>query len=383
MLYDGLIITGTRGSGKSSLVRKLSSESDCWEQVQAVTTRKKRADDGDGEYEYISEEEMADLIDDGQLLVTTEYGGRQYGIRNTDLRQVKDRCRIPILIVSPDTLESFSNSEWLTIFVDAHDHVLDRRLRVRDQRNCEDTNDQRDRDRVFRSRALYVLENRTLEKSAELVRALWNYKESSGVLSKRIVKLMICCGMLLEDAKNGSVKGASYDLLLGDEYFYGGRIRYLDHRNPILVVEPYDYAIVTSHERAVLPRDICGRFDLSVSLFCQGIILSNGPQVDPGFSGPLFCLLFNTSSSPVFLRRRQHYCTIEFHKLIEPTDPYEGRYLGKTLLEYLPTNAARGAINELKKELERVRRQGERVQNLSLAMLSIVLALIAVWIAFQ
>lgn len=63
----------------------------------------------------------------------------------------------------------------------------------------------------------------------------------------------------------------------------------------------------------------------------------------------MFCLLLNTSSSPVLLKRRQHYATLEFHKLVEPMYSYGGQYQAKNLLHYLPSNAARGAINELKK----------------------------------
>jgi deoxycytidine triphosphate deaminase len=194
---------------------------------------------------------------------------------------------------------------------------------------------------------------------------------------------MIKCNCLLQRANLKNVSGASYDLSLGDEYFYGGRIRKLSGESPILLIEPYDYAIVTSSEIADMPRDISSRFDLSVSLFCQGIILSNGPQVDPGFRGPLFCLLFNTSSSPVLLKRGQHYATLEFHKLLGPTYVYRGLYQEKTLIDYLPGNTARGAINELKKEIDAVRTGSQRLQNLILSVLSLILALIAVLIAFR
>jgi deoxycytidine triphosphate deaminase len=194
---------------------------------------------------------------------------------------------------------------------------------------------------------------------------------------------MLGCGMLLNKARDENISGASYDLSLGDEYFYGGSIHQLSDSDPILLIEPYDYAIVTSDESSNLPNDICARFDLSVSLFCQGIILSNGPQIDPGFRGPMFCLLFNTSSSPVLLKRRQHYATLEFHKMMEPTYSYRGQYQAKNLLHYLPSNAARGAINELKKELEQVRKESQQLQNTTWAILALILALVAVWLTLK
>jgi len=70
-------------------------------------------------------------------------------------------------------------------------------------------------------------------------------------------------------------------------------------------------------------------------------------------------------------------------KLLEPTDPYVGQYQSKKLLQYLPSNAARGAIHELKKELEQLRSESRRVQDITLGVLSFVLALIAVWVTLK
>ena len=83
------------------------------------------------------------------------------------------------------------------------------------------------------------------------------------------------------------------------------------------------------------------------------------------------------------LKRRQHYATIEFHKLLAHTSGYSGRYQAKTLLDYLPSNAAQGAINELKKELEQVRGEAKNLQATTWAVLSLVLALIAVFVSLQ
>jgi len=330
---------------------------------------------------------MQALKDGGLLVISAEYAGHLYGIRVGDLQAIENSQKIPILIVTPDSVQSLNgqNTErpFLTVFIDSPDQILDSRLKGRPASDPKIIADQRLSDRAFKSACIYCLDNIRLEATVELLRSLWDYAQVGGVVSERLINLMITCGVLLERASPESVSGASYDLSLGDEYFYAGKIHYLSEREPILTIEPYDYAIVTSHETAALPRDISGRFDLAINLFCQGVILSNGPQVDPGFKGPLFCLLFNTSSSPVLLKRRQHYATIEFHKLFEPTYAYQGKYLGKTLLDYLPSNAARGAINELKKELELVRGQSERLQNMTWAILSLVLALIAIWITLR
>jgi hypothetical protein len=85
----------------------------------------------------------------------------------------------------------------------------------------------------------------------------------------------------------------------------------------------------------------------------------------------------------VLLKRRQHYATLELHKLIEPTVSYSGQYQAKRLLDYLPANAARGAINELKKEVESLRNESKNLQALILAVVSVILAVVAIWVSLK
>ena len=279
----------------------------------------------------------------------------------------------------------FESVEWrpFVVFIDAEDGVLDERVGSRGTDAVAREREQRETDREVGRSAMYTVRGGKAEEVSDLIAGLWTIRDRSGVLPEGLIARLVACGTLLEKAELSKVQGASYDLRLGDEYFYGGRIHRLSDKEPILTLEPYDYAIVTSHEVADLPREVSGRFDLTVGLFCQGVILSNGPQVDPGFRGPLFCLLFNTSSSPILLKRRQHYATIEFHKVLWPTARYRGYYQAKTLIDYLPANAARGAINELKQELEEVRKESKSLQATTWAILALVLAMIAVFVSFR
>lgn len=391
-MLRGLVITGTSGSGKSTLADWLVSEEPSFELVQAVTTRPRRASDREGLYRFCSEKEFHSFESD--LFVETRYRGRRYGILSTEISRVEKREKVPILTLAPDCLESQELAVprdvdgmppgFMTIFLDAADSTLLQRLQQRDgDVDALEVRRRAEEDRKFSSLALYRLAGGTMGEIGELALALWRSRGSSGIVGGYLIKRFIKVGALLEEGDERRVSGASYDLSLGDEYFYGGRIHRLSKTSPFLLIEPYDYAIVTSNEVPRLPPDIAARFDLSVSLFCQGLILSNGPQVDPGFHGPLFCLLFNTSSSPVLLKRRQHYATLEFHKLAQATFPYKGSYQGKELLHYLPTSASRGAIGELKKELEEVRRESRQLQHNTWAILSLIIALLALFLALN
>ncbi len=389
-MYDTLVITGTGGAGKTTVARMLSERRRRFEVVQAVTTRQRREDDIDGQYEYVEMQEFGRLRGGGELLIEARYREQSYGVRRSAAESVRGGGGIPVLVITPEAArravsdDPFQDADWrpLVVFIDAKDGVLDRRIEARGV-DARSEHDQREADRVFGRYATYTVRAGSPEEVADLIAGLWTTRDRSGVLPGPLIARLLACGTLLENAEPSKVEGASYDLRLGDEYFYGGQIHRLSDEEPILTLEPYDYAIVTSHEVADLPREVSGRFDLTVGLFCQGVILSNGPQVDPGFRGPLFCLLFNTSSSPILLKRRQHYATIEFHKVLWATAGYTGHYQAKTLIDYLPTNAARGAINELKRELEEVRKESKGLQGTTWAILSLVLAMIAVFVSFR
>lgn len=395
MSYDGIVLTGTRASGKTTVARKLSEHYSQYEAVKAVTTRDPRPDDGDGQYDHLALREFRDLSDSGSLVTDVTYSDHCYGIRVADIKRIIAANRSPIAVIAPESMSQFqiwANDEgswedlnYLYVFLDAPNDSLDRRLatRVDTIEPSQAELDRREEDRQYQDYCLYTCINDELDRTVRLLRSLDKMKHRSGVLTSRLVELMLDSDMLLRHASHDCVEGASYDLRLGDDYYRAGTMKSLSEQDPLLEIQPYDYAIVTSREEANLPRDICGRFGLSVSLFCQGIILSNGPQVDPGFQGPLFCLLFNTSNSPVVLTRGEHYATLELRKTIEPTAKYEGEYMGRKLGYYLPHNAARGAVRELKEDLERVEREYRRLQNRLYAVLSIILALVAVFVAFS
>lgn len=166
---------------------------------------------------------------------------------------------------------------------------------------------------------------------------------------------------------------------LGNEYYYAGEIRRLEKDNLFLKIEPYDYAIVSCKEEIQLPRDVAANFGLTVGLFCQGIILSNGQQVDPGFRGTLFCLLFNTSNRVVIIKKNSHYATIEFTKMLDFSSGYKGRYLDKKdIIEYIPPNVMQGAINELKKEIEELKTESRSMQTVYIGVIGIIVAAISI-----
>ena len=391
MSFESIIITGTSCAGKSTIAQKLCNEVDiCFEQVKAITTRSRRQDDLN--YEYVSNEEFDQLLADQNLLVNSTYRGKKYGIKKDEYNKVLSKNKIPLLIITPVSaaeLLAKNQEKYMSILLDSQDDILLDRLIERssntpDKKTKKSFFEQNEIDRRYQDNSHYIVNNIDLESTVNLITLLWEYQNCGGALSQKIITSMIKCGMLLRNANPKRVKGASYDLRLGDEYYYDGKIQKLSNKKPFLTIEPYDYAVVSCMETAWMPRDIIAKFGLTVGLFCQGVILSNGPQIDPGFRGTLFCLLFNTSNRAVHLKRGKHYATIEFNKLIGYAEPYEGKYQGKThIIDYIPENALHGAINELKKEVEQLKTESRIMQNIYLGVVALMFAIISILLVIK
>ena len=372
MEYKGIIITGTSGSGKSTIARELCKKFNSFQRVQAVTTRNKREDDANI-YVYLNKEEFEKLEKENKLMVKSKYKEESYGITFEAFKKVILDNRIPVMVLTPESanrldlgIKTKMNDKFLIIYLDADDEILDRRLKDRKSEINGDNKKQREIDRRYKDKMwnrqecpFYYIKNDNISipDIAELIYYLYKYRNRGGLIPKKLIVLMRKCGLLLEDATPDNIEGASYDLRVGDEYFHDGQIKQLTDQNPFIIMKPGDYVLVSSKEIANLPKNVAGRFGISVSLFCKGAILSNGPQIDPGFRGRLNCLIFNTSNKEIQLKHGEHFATIEFITVVEHTMPYTGKYQGKLRMkDYIPEVVKASAINKLIQDVERLKR---------------------------
>lgn len=295
------------------------------------------------------------------------------GFSEIEIRNIIAKKKLPIIVISPNYIKEIDGL------------LNEKKLRPMSFliRSDQTSNEEKVIEKKCFDKISYVVNRSDVELNSKLIDKLWEFKNVGGGVHRELIELLIENDMLLKNADNVFTSNASYDLRLADEYFYSGEIKELSKKNPFIIIEPYDYVIASCYEAANFPRDITARFDVAVNLFCQGIILSNSTQVDPGFRGKLFCLLFNTSNKSVCLKRGQHFVTIEFQKLLEPTTPYNGRYSEKEeIVYYLPNNVMQGAINELKKEIEQLKSESKNMQNMYLSILGLIIAIIAIVIVF-
>ena len=324
------LVIGARGAGKTTLVKNLE-KTGSFKVLQPSTTRQRRSA-SESEYDFVKvwESELYGW--------EIQVGPDTYGMRKCELDLAgSNSCLTVFDPLNISTLEKFEANapfEVVTVGLDTLRDLSEQHIRVdNDQARMMDQDEFTASVEVTRKADLVVRggENQVAE---ALVAAHSILANRGGILSKRHLAPLIGAGAVLEgELDKKSLKGASYDLSIGSQVWCNGKLLKLTDEQPIFTIPPYSYAVVTAREEAWLPTFIAGTFDIKVGLFLRGTILSNGPQVDPGYRGPLFCMLFNGSSDSIRLARNSHFSTIEFSTVTHKSPAYSDKYQLQSHLE--------------------------------------------------
>ena len=116
---------------------------------------------------------------------------------------------------------------------------------------------------------------------------------------------------LIDPFSPSQLRPASYQLTLGDEANVGGEHKLVDSANGI-VLDPHQVAVVKTRETLKIPRDLIARWSLRVTNIYEGLLWTGGPQVDPGWEGPLFCPIYNLAERTIVLKCGDPLFTIDF-----------------------------------------------------------------------
>ena len=149
------------------------------------------------------------------------------------------------------------------------------------------------------------------------------------ILTDQQIKQAVEKGELgITNFSDDCVEPASYDIRVG-EFAYTSTTRSMINvaEKGLVVLEPGDFGMILALEEIRMPLDMAARFGLKSSFARKGVFASTGPQIDPGFRGRLKIGVINLSPTPIPLTFKDKFCTLEFHRLSQPSSrPYIGPY---------------------------------------------------------
>lgn len=126
------------------------------------------------------------------------------------------------------------------------------------------------------------------------------------------------------------VQPASYDLKLGEKAALTsakGVVTVAD--NDGLIVKPGDFGVLINKEEIKFGLKHTARICLRSYYARRGLIITNGPQIDPGFEGRLIVGIMNPTPKNIVVRKDEAFLTLEVRELTQPSSrPYSGRYQG-------------------------------------------------------
>lgn len=189
------------------------------------------------------------------------------------------------------------------------------------------------------------------------------------------------------DYSDTYLKPASYHLCIGDTIRINGEDKTLSDENPTTEIPPHGIAMIRTLEKIHLPHHLIGRWNIRATEVYNGLIWVGGPQVDPGYSGPLICPVFNLSTRPYVLKYRYPLFTIDFVR----TTPFNAETCKEfkakrqtdsigALDQYRTKSALKDEFDKMKVGIKEHKEYVEAVQNrmwIIIGILFTALALIA------
>src|SRR5208337_891789 len=147
------------------------------------------------------------------------------------------------------------------------------------------------------------------------------------ILSDTDIKKRIQSDNLLEFYEPRHIKYCGYELTIGKvvEPKTGkilrtsnrqkSKIAALLRNSGCFVVEPSETVIVITKEKLNMPQNLCATYGQLNRLSNRGLLVLNTSIVEPGYMGPLSCVLVNFSSQREALTLGEPVAKLNFHQL--------------------------------------------------------------------
>ncbi len=135
---------------------------------------------------------------------------------------------------------------------------------------------------------------------------------------QKMVKEKKLFPIMLDSLDIGKVRPANIDLRLGDQYFVSREKHPKKlEKGSFLVIEPGDFAILTTYEYMYVPEDLLGLISLRYKYKKSGLINISGFHVDPGYVGRLLFSVYNSGPKSVVLTYKEPVFMIMYDELKE------------------------------------------------------------------
>jgi len=147
------------------------------------------------------------------------------------------------------------------------------------------------------------------------------------ILSDGEIKKRVQSGRLLEFHDTAKIKYCGCELTLGkavapktgDVLSISAKPRHwwsnLLSTKKTFVIEPSETMILVTAEKLNMPNDLCATYGQLNRLANQGLMILNTSIVEPGYSGPLSCVLVNFSSQRHALAPGDSIAKLTFHQV--------------------------------------------------------------------
>lgn len=178
--------------------------------------------------------------------------------------------------------------------------------------------------------------------------------------------------LFLTGHDSSQARTAGYDLRVGNEYYIDrGRLsRWRSEdlrelgRGQAISIEPHEVAVIRMAEEIRMPATLVGHLSLKLDVLLKGVIMSSQSQIDAGYEGPIYVLLYNPSSVTVRLDWHLPLVRVEFAQLDwESEEPYDGDYKPDSTLSNVIERPLSSSLADLQEQQDRVT---HRMQNLAL-----------------
>lgn len=99
-----IVIVGESGSGKTTLAEELLKKG--YRRITTATTRKRRRDEPEDAYHFVSEEEFGRMRKAGELVESAVYNGNGYGTPAGEIADALEPGRRSVIVLTPDGMRA-------------------------------------------------------------------------------------------------------------------------------------------------------------------------------------------------------------------------------------------------------------------------------------